>query len=447
MHIRKFLAVLALVAMAVAGTQGSAVTAASLAGTKCTVKGKTTISAGKTYVCTVSGKTKVWKLKTSAAPKPTPTPVSTVSPMPGLTGTYLAGFNQCTLPVADNRGDVALGLPRIYNRGKDVGTVNATVIFVDFPDVKATMSPEMAFDKISPRSSQIFSEVSYGKLNYVLNPNFHWFTMSKPSTSYSFATFDGQHSYVGEAIALADPTTDFSKTDSLIILSNPAQSALGNGPAITYRPNDGFWADGSNIHNGATSGADLNFWGGIWLNHEIGHSFGLVDLYSALWDTSNYDTVFKYTGNFSFMGYSSEQSNAPSLFAWERYVLGWLDDNQMMCAPDASGTYALTPVESAGGTKALVIPINTTTNLVVESRKAIGIDSKLAKPGLLVYRVDTSLTSGYGPIQVLTNSNLVDDPRYLKAPLAMGESVTFGKYTITASWSSATGDVVSVTHN
>ncbi|MFM6966932.1 MAG: hypothetical protein ACKOWI_06200 [Rhodoluna sp.] len=424
------------------GLQVASVEAAGIiAGSKCTVLGKTTVNAGKTFVCTASGKAKVWKLKVSAS-KPSPSPTESLIAMPAQGDSEFAA---CKLPKADNRGDVSIGLPRIAERGKDIGLVHATVIFVDFPNAKATMTPEAAFAKINPRASEIFTEMSYGKLNYSFYPNLQWFTMSKPASSYSYASFQGQHDFFAEAVALADPTTDFSKTDSVIVLTNPDQNALKNGPAISYNSQVGIIADGNNLHNGATSGADLNYWGAIWLNHEISHSFGLVDLYSFTGET--YDDYFRYTGAFSYMGLSSEKSMAPGLFAWERFALGWLDQSQMFCASNPTGTYAVSPVETAGGVKAVVVPLTSTSALVVESRRAIGLDNKVEKPGLLVYRVDTSISSGNGVIQVISNTPVAKDLYLHKAPLAVGESISSDGYTILHSATSASQDSFTIVRN
>jgi M6 family metalloprotease-like protein len=410
-------------------------------GNKCQVLGKTTTSAGKTYICATNGKSKIWKLKLGK-PSGSPTPSSSPIAMPGQSN---AEFAACKLPIADSRGDVSLGLPRNPARGKDIGDVHTTVVFVDFPDAKATMTPEQAFAKIDPRATQIFSEMSYGKLNYKFYPNFKWFTMSKPSTAYSYASFQGQHDFAAEAVSLADSTTDFSQTDSVIFLTNPDQKALGNGPAISYSLQAGIIADGNNLHNGATSGADLNYWGAIWLNHEISHSFGLVDLYS--FTGVNYDDYFRYTGSFSYMGYSKESSMAPGLFAWERFALGWLDQSQMFCAPNPSGTYTITPVETAGGLKSVVVPLTATSALVVESRRPIGLDSKLEKPGLLVYRVDTSISSGNGQLQVLSNTPLADDLYLHKAPLAVGETIVANGFTIKHISATNSEDALTIVRN
>lgn len=427
MRAKKLLAIftaLALLLVAVPAAQ-----AANSAGGACTSVGKSTVIAKKTYVCKAIGKKKIWKLK--------PAPVVSASP-----GVSTTSFAECRLPVADGRGDVAIGLPRISARGKNTGTVNVTVIFVDFPDAKATMSPADAFARVNPRATEIFKQVSYGQLFYKMTPNLKWFTMSKKSTEYSFRSFEGQHAYFEEAIKLADPSTDFSNTDSTVVISNPDQTGLQNGPAISYFPQDGVVADGRLLYNGATSGHDINNWGAIWLNHEISHSFGLVDLYSAKGNT--YETQFEFTGEFSYMGLSHEESQAPELFAWERLVMGWLKENQFFCQPNGVGTYEITPVESTGGVKAVVIPTGATTALVVESRRALGLDSKLKKEGLVVYRVNSKNQSGFAPIQVISNYKLMEDPRYLRAPLAVGESVTVDGYTFKHTATSSATDQVQI---
>ncbi len=396
------------------------------AGAKCTTIGKATKVGTKTFVCTKVGKTKIWKIKVAPIAKPTPLPT-----------VFASDFSKCALPVADGRGDVALGLPRIAARGKAVGDVRATVVFVDFVDAITPLSPQATFAQLNPRASEIFKEVSYDRFNYQIEANYTWFKMSKPSTAYSFSTFQSHRDFIAEVISLADATTDFSKTDSLVIISNPKQKGLAFGPAISFPKSEGFLVDGNLINNGATSGADMTYWGAAWLNHEIGHSLGLVDLYSY---GASYENQFQYTGDFSLMGLSDEESQAPGLLAWERLVLGWLDQSQLICSPNGVGTYDLYPVATSGGTKAVVIPTGTTTALIVESRRAIGLDAKLAKPGLLVYRVDTSKQSGLGPVQVFSNTTRSADPRYLKAPLAVGESITVDGYTFTHKGTSATTD-------
>ena len=403
--------------------------AVAKAGAKCTKVGSKSVVGAKTFTCIKSGKKLVWDKGVSAV----------------VAVDLLA---DCKLPIADGRGDVSIGgWPRIDERLKSTGGVIATVVMVDFPDAPASMTPTDAFARISP-SADVFNEMSYGKLSYTFKPQLKWYRMSKKSTDYVAGgwTFIKHRDYIVEAAKLADVDIDFSKTDSLIILANPDSTGIGNsGPAFAAVRKNGITLDGKYISNGATSAYDLNNWKSIWLNHEVTHTLGLVDLYAFTQSNpaNRYDGL-RYTGEFSYMGFSSYESNAPSLFAFERWNLGWINDSQIKCLKDAKSTELISPVQTSSGVKAVVIPISRTKAVVIESRRAIGIDKNIAKSGALVYVVDSSIQSGQGPVRVFP-SDVSSDPRYLKAPRALGESVTTEGITVKVTKSDDSGDTVEIT--
>ena len=416
---------------------GFTANAAVKAGTTCKTVGSTSIASGKTCTCIKSGNKLVWNKGEKVVSNSSPTPVSEPS-----------NITDCKLPVADGRGDVSIGgWPRIDERLKSTGDVIATVVMVDFPDAPATMSPSDAFARISP-SADVFKEMSYGKLNYTFKPQLKWYRMSKQSSDYVAGgwTFIKHRDYISEAAKLADTDVDFSKTDSLIILANPDAKGMGySGPAFAAIRKSGLTLDGKYISNGATSAYDLNNWKSIWLNHEVTHTLGLVDLYAFTQSSSanRYDNL-RYTGEFSYMGLSSYESNAPSLFAFERWNLGWINDSQIKCLKDSKSTELISPVQTPDGVKAVVVPISRTKAVVIESRRAIGIDKNIVKSGALVYVVDSSIQSGQGPIRVFP-SDVSSDPRYLKAPRGLGESVTVEGVTIKVIKSENSGDTVEIT--
>jgi len=412
-------------------------TAAAKAGAKCTKVGSKSVVGAKTFTCIKSGKKLVWNkgIKVVAGSNPTPASAPT-------------NITDCKLPVADGRGDVSIGgWPRIDERLKSTGDVTATVVMVDFPDAPASMTPNDAFARISP-SADVFKEMSYGKFNYTFKPQLKWYRMSKNSSDYVAGgwTFIKHRDYITEAAKLADADIDFSKTDSLIILANPDARGMGySGPAFAAIRKSGITLDGKYISNGATSAYDLNDWKSIWLNHEVTHTLGLVDLYAFTQSNpANRHDGLRYTGEFSYMGLSSYESNAPSLFAYERWNLGWIDDSQIKCLKDVKSTELISPVQTSGGVKAVIIPISRTKAVVIESRRALGIDKNIAKSGALVYVVDSSIQSGQGPVKVFP-SDVSSDPRYLKAPRALGESVTTEGITIKVTKSDDSGDTVEIT--
>lgn len=353
-------------------------------------------------------------------------------------------YTNCKLPIADGRGGVAIGgFPKYSDRIVSTGTVNATVIFVDFSDAVATKTPAQAYALISGATGT-FTEQSYGRMSYNMTPVLQWFRMSQPSTSYSYSG-SGHFNFIKEAVSVADATVDFSSTDSLVIITNPDLTRFTQGPAMAANTGGGVTADGNEMLNVVTSGYDLNEWGSIWLNHEVTHTLGLVDLYS--YTSSSFPGILYDVGMFSYMGFNSFESNSPGLTAWERWVLGWLDDSQVLCSnPRKEGEIntLITPIGTSGGQKAVIVPVGDTKVVVVESRRASGIDSNIAKTGALVYTVDSSIASGYGPIKVFPKGGS-EDPYLAQSPRATGESVTVSGIKVEVINSDATGDTVRIT--
>ncbi|MEM6736926.1 MAG: hypothetical protein AAF620_12755, partial [Bacteroidota bacterium] len=215
--------------------------------------------------------------------------------------------------------------------------------------------------------------------------------------------------------------------------------AIALGPV--FKSLDSTWhikAPGASISVGITSGYDLNHWGGLWLAHETGHTFGLPDLYDF-----EGENQLRSVGTFGIMG--TQAGNAPGFFAFERWVLGWIDDSQIVCHEIGETEVELEALEKIGGTKAIMVPLDSTSALVVESRRKIGVDVR-TKEGALVYVVNTSLPGGSGPIQV--RPNFESEFNFLQdAPLAQGETYTFKNVTVEVVESNKESDKVKVIVN
>lgn len=334
---------------------------------------------------------------------------------------------------------IALGFPKIEGLAPSTGKLNMTVLFVDFEDVPATQSVDSVFSIINPIAPEFFNEISYGTLELNFKPHFKWIRLSKQSTHYAKGIYEflPHRAFIQEAVDLAEDQVDFSETDVVLVLSNPDAKTIDRGPTFkSLDPDYQIKADGKNISTAITSGYDLNYWGGLWLPHETGHTFGLPDLYhfgSERWN--------RYVGTFGLMG--TIAAKAPGYFAFERWILGWLDDAQIQVHEKGEATFNLEALETVGGTKAVVVPLDSTSALVVESRRAIGFDQNIPKEGALVYLVDTKFPGGSGPIQVISNVSSGDE--FLQqAPLAEGESLKYERIHVEVLKASTTADRVKV---
>jgi hypothetical protein len=179
---------------------------------------------------------------------------------------------------------------------------------------------------------------------------------------------------------------------------------------------------------------------------------GLADLYNfnavtdALTDPderSAFELQFKYMGLFDLMNYAG--GPGVELTAWNRWLLNFITDDQIRCLPDSESVTHLSPVEIAGGIKGAVIPLSSTQALVIESRRALGFDKGLGREseGALVYKVDTTIPNGMGPMRVIPRPG-TNEVWFESAPIKLNESYLIDGYKITVIESGIFGDVIRV---
>ena len=137
--------------------------------------------------------------------------------------------------------------------------------------------------------------------------------------------------------------------------------------------------------------------------------------------------------------------HGPGYFAWERWILNWLDDTQVVCLPSGSITATLNAVPLSGGQKMIVAPISDTRAVVVEVRRRVGYDLSLPEEGPLVYLVDTSRQNGDGVINVLPLND--SDLQKTTAPLSIGETLTFEGVSVLYKARTSYGDQITVSRN
>ena len=339
------------------------------------------------------------------APKPVPPAQPACAPSLGATGAYLS---EGPASSADAAANVAAK-----------GTIRATVLFVDFSDGAGTDSPESIVGNWMAPGVAWLANASYGRASVQLNPVLRWIRMPRSADSYGYArglTFETHRAYVGDAIAAADPSVDFSQTDILYIVA-ARTGTIGFSP--TFRGSAGtFVADGRRLGPTVTFGLDAYNYGRTILPHETDHLFGLPDLYA-------FAGGHPFVGTWDYMGNVFQPTD---LFAWQRLKLGWLDAGQFTCADSGKATDAvLAPLASPGGMKAVFAKTGTTTAVVVENRQPVANDASICDAGALVYTVDSAIASGQGPIVVAggdVSGNGCGYGNRSDAPLHVGESLT-----------------------
>ncbi|TJZ55957.1 M6 family metalloprotease domain-containing protein [Streptomyces piniterrae] len=313
--------------------------------------------------------------------------------------------------------------------------LDAVMVFLSFPDSRPLTDPGTLGKDYFPSTARFFDQASYGRFR--LRPHIHrrWVRMPHRSGRYGIQRdWDSgrRASYLRDAVAAADASVDFSRYEMVYFVADPDAPGVDSDATKVVNLDQPMRADNAELRRFVTvfeqSPPDRNV-----LAHETGHVFDLPDLYHRPDDgKGDWDT---YVGDWDLMG--SQFGLAPDPFAWHKWKLGWLGDNQVDCAGlTGSSVHTLRPLSAPREqgderrARLLVVRTGPASALAIEARGAVGNDHSLCTEGVLVYRVRSETSSGSGPVRVLDGhpgtaacwgSSVY--PPLADAPLGVGESL------------------------
>ena len=178
-------------------------------------------------------------------------------------------------------------------------------------------------------------------------------------------------------------------------------------------------------------GLGSNSWAG--LAHEIAHEMGLIDLYRYRPYEGESESAFSqsFFRHFDLMFYPGRP--APELLAWNRWLLGFIEDSEVICLDvDHLGTVAVGPLQSsAQHRKMIVIRHSDSTATIIEFRRALGYDIGLSlrTEGLVIYELNTQWPTGHGAFGLVTKSG-ANSTDVADAIIRQGDSVTVSGFKI-----------------
>ena len=306
----------------------------------------------------------------------------------------------CTLAPSNTTRRFSLGPTDFTLSLRAANPIRTAVLFVDYPGLPATETPAQLMTTVMDPGVALMREMSYGRLNLTTVPFPQWYRMPQAISAYDWTTYNGHRQFLLDVLSVTNAAIDFSSFDALYVFSPPSANKPIS-PTFNGGTGANVIADGRNFGNAVTFGTDVRSFGPSIMAHETGHMLGLVDLYAFVPAGGvNYaGNQFKFIGAWSMM---SNVFNAAHFLTWEKRKLGWIDENQVDCLDQTGGVEAvLTPNQVTGGRKMVVVPIDTSSALVVEVRNNVALDANLCTAGVLLYQVDARTPSGEGPVQVL----------------------------------------------
>jgi len=303
-------------------------------------------------------------------------------------------------------------LNKVYKTGTGpFGDFKALVVLVEFADDTATVDPAY-FDTLMGNINLYYKEVSYQNLNIIIQDSsakLGWFLVPHTYSYYVNRQYGmGSHpqnsqGLVEDLVSLIDPYVDFSDydndsdgyVDALIVIH------AGRGAELTADSTD-MWShkwsvyppfvsnEGVKIRDYTIqpeylfSGNDMTI--GVFC-HELGHIFGLPDLY-------DYDKDSYGAGKWSLMAYGNWNGyygNSPAHpDAWCKSKLGYVTPTVVV-----SQMTGVTIQNIEHHPEAYKLWTNGAANkeyFIVENRQKKGYDFYLPSPGLLIWHIDENVS-------------------------------------------------------
>jgi M6 family metalloprotease-like protein len=315
------------------------------------------------------------------------------------------------------------------------GTVQAVMIFVDFPNASAgsTSASETANHLLGDgRAQKLYHDQSYHGLvlDVTARTDLGWRRMPGPSTGYNFETFEAQKAYITDAAALFSPSeVNFSHYTFIFVVA-PPNAGFRLSPAFNAPPGSGALTPSGEIRLGVTFGTDSYTNRFINLVHEVGHCFGLPDLYPYGGGAGNSEV-----GCWEIM---SDIFHCVSFLGWHRHKNRWLSSSRKTyLSQSTQGWYAtLSPLSGTCGLSMVVLPLDNPLDpskvLVVEvAQPVLGSNNEYWGDGVLVYTVDATIASGSSPV-VIIPKKVSTSPFYgylYEAPYLVGDAMVYQKGT------------------
>lgn len=422
---RKLVAFLSVLTLLFSGSVVVA-NAAVKQGAKCTKVGKIQTVKGKTFTCLKSGNKLFWA-RGSTTTKSKISSIVDLSQSTSITPVAdLSPVEVCKTIDLTSRGVGSNGFPRPANLANGKSEIKILALPIIFEEIPFTDSDLSKLQNALKQTSDFYAKASYNRiqLTFDIPAKNLWVKLKTTAKDYGILPNKPQQNneiIVKDTFLLADQQIDFSGYDSVVIES-------GYSPLTSV--GQGFGGQVFSTKTGNINGATLEIGRAAGsasiIAHELGHSiYGLEDLYVFL--NSQRPSVPEPVpgGRWDVM---SDASSLNEFFGWNKLLMGWIKDEEVRCIQNqASSTHYLSDFSNSLGTKLLLINLKPGVTIAMESRNIYS-----SGQGLLVYKIDTNINHGDGPI---TAEKLL---------LRKGEKKSIDNWNIEVKDTSTTGLLVSV---
>ena len=362
----------------------------------------------------------------SLSPSPSPSPILNSTPtLPNQTNfqesRYLVekslNLNLCKIPDFTNDGRKAytsVGFPMVKERLRTSGNIQAYFVAVDFSDYPSSESFAIQLDPFANSAKQFFEYISGDRIKWtnILYPGI--IRLDNPSTSYKITRNDKLdvdfRPIRSEIISkIENSGVDLSRYDLVAFV--PPRNSKFDGPAFPEKSDTAIRGKYGPILNSV-------FFAWFYppsymVAHEIGHLFGFNHVDDLRIRAAS--GTIKYPLSTSGWDVMAADSSVMSYFGWHKWLLGWIEDQQVTCLDNSLESEVILKLNSIDGNsegrKLLVIKVSNSQVILIEKRTMNSFDIPMLSKtsvvrsvsdfGIIAYLLDTTKGWEQGSIQVL----------------------------------------------
>ena len=390
-----------------------------------------------------------------ATPKPiTGVPNSSISPE-----SLLASVAECKIKDAGVYGAIpnnpqrhfVSGFPNYKERANFINNATLQFVAVDFSDLPGQRSPAEDLKPVTTFLTEFFNRQSSKKTAIEFRIPNKYIRMPKPVMDYELAVdfFSGKwkpetsFNYVKEAIRITDSSIDFTGASmfAVVVPAEVTRQQIAAFVAQSGEPGQQIVTAEGGIYNFLIMAGPVSTPEFELLNwaHEYGHLFGLTDIRNTV------DVTRQNSSDLGMLDLMNSMI-APELLAWQRFIMGILNDNQVRCVKSSQIlTHRIVPVAQPElDPKMIVIPLTEYKAIAIESRRSHGYDQNLGSlnEGVFVYTIDTTIPYRYSTMKLIPSPSARDMEWKRDAALKVGESITIEGWKITYVETGSFGDVI-----
>jgi M6 family metalloprotease-like protein len=262
-----------------------------------------------------------------------------------------------------------------------------------FNEIPFTDNDMVQLNKALIDAAYTYSMISMGRtsIKFEIAKKDHWVKLEKSAAQYGIVPSGPQQNnsiIAKDAIALANSEIDFNLYDGVLI-----ESAYSNLTSV----GQGMTGEVFTAKNGTSAKRVSLQLGRVARNasiilHEMGHTlFALEDVFIFLNSSRPSVPDPNPAGPWDIMSHPTNE-----MFGWNKLLMGWLQDDEVRCTQSQkTSNHFLVNISNPNGPKLVLINLSFGKTIALESRNGPGDEGYQE---LLVYKVDSSINHGDGPI-------------------------------------------------